>query len=396
MSGMPPKWTPLRLPRKLDQDSGVYYRDQNAVRYPDHPIEPAVEAIMKANQYPKQNDSRIDIVACSSTLGNLLRFARGEHHPCRMLVEVVGNTVHLIRRENSPRQIIPNVWGYGHTFPEAYTSWDPPVGGSACHQRIMRYKFGGLGCIVRFGADGYLPEKAGAHEWLRSKGKGEESSKVEIDLNSLGELNLSAGNHSVPADVSAENESRLHISVAGSSVPQKAVFDLKTRSIRRKVEEEEIINSELPRLWLAQIPNLILAYHSFGTFDEIEIIDVNPVVTKWVSEKESELRRFGLLLRKIVDIARKKDNGKLEIVRHENEDFLQVREQTPDVLPALSLGTKKRWERWLAGNSSIAKHGNTVGSEVERGAIDGSSDPSDEKQDYTACDDECGYCGHCV
>jgi DNA-directed RNA polymerase subunit H (RpoH/RPB5) len=36
----------------------------------------------------------------------------------RMIVELVGQTVFLVRRENSPTERIPNVRGYGHTFPE--------------------------------------------------------------------------------------------------------------------------------------------------------------------------------------------------------------------------------------------------------------------------------------
>lgn len=37
-----------------------------------------------------------------------------------MLVEVIAGTVHLIRRENTPKEQILGVRGYGHTFPEAY------------------------------------------------------------------------------------------------------------------------------------------------------------------------------------------------------------------------------------------------------------------------------------
>ena len=87
-------------------------------------MEPVVRSIFEAN--PVFNAQEVDIFACGSTLGNLLRFARNveTEKPFRFLVEVVGQTVFLIRRENSPTEKIADIYGYGHTFPEANTTWD--------------------------------------------------------------------------------------------------------------------------------------------------------------------------------------------------------------------------------------------------------------------------------
>lgn len=405
---MPPKWTPLPEPRKLGEDAGIFYRDQNAARYPNHPMEPAAEAIMKTCPNPKQtsvSDLDIELVACSNTLGNLLRFARGDDRSFRMLVEVVGRTVHLIRRENSPKETIPDVRGYGHTFPEAYTSWDPSVRGSSSHQRILRYHLGDLDCLMRFEGDGYLPGKTRS---LQDKNSSGPNSKVETP--SVEELTSSLGEHGIIPKKFAGASLPLQISTGGTSVPQKAVFDLKTRSMRRKPQQDAILDSELPRLWLAQIPNFILAYHSSGTFTEIEVQDVRSSITKWESDHEADLRRFAMLLRRIVNIARAKDDGKLEIARDSGEDFLQVREQTPDVPPAFSPDTMQRWKRWLCGSAkgSHREAGAEVGAqdskegpvkrdpEVGHDAGDWVNDWSDEEQDLTACDTECGYCGRCA
>ncbi|KAJ3564152.1 hypothetical protein NPX13_g7944 [Xylaria arbuscula] len=75
--GGPPAWMPLHKPRKLKEDSGVYYRDLNAAHFPKHPMEPAIEAVMRvcSHEYAKTSSSGPDIVACGSTLGNLLRFS---------------------------------------------------------------------------------------------------------------------------------------------------------------------------------------------------------------------------------------------------------------------------------------------------------------------------------
>jgi hypothetical protein len=91
----------------------------------------------------------------------LLRFARNVKvdKPVRFLVEVVGETVFFIRRENSPREVIADIRGYGHSFPEANTTWDADVRKSETHQRIIRYQLGHINTIVRFEADGYLPEE---------------------------------------------------------------------------------------------------------------------------------------------------------------------------------------------------------------------------------------------
>ena len=396
---MPPKWAPLAVPQKLKEDAGVYYRDRNAARYPEHPMEPAVEAIMTANS---TGSVGIDVVACGSTLGNLLRFARGDDKPFRMLVQVVGRTVHLVRRENSPKETIPDVRGYGHTFPDAYTSWDPSVRGSSSHQRIMHYDLGGLGCLVRFEGDGYLPEKTKSNK-EKFKAKIGSSPGDKAGTGSVEELTSSLATHGVSSTVPSGADGPLQMSAAGISVPQQAIFDLKTRSIRRKAEEDAILESELPRFWLAQIPNFILAYHSSGTFTDIDVHDVRAAAAKWESDKATELRRFGALLRRILEISRAKDDGKLEIVRNAGEP-LQVRKQRPDVPASFSPGTMERWERWLDGG---AKDVESDEGEVEEDSFEsdtisdddgghGDHDWLGDDLDWAICDKDCGWCGRCM
>jgi hypothetical protein len=110
--------------------------------------------------HPDFDLSSLDIVGCGSTLGNLLRFCGGLDKDFRFNVDLVGDTVFLIRKESSPTALISNICGYGHTFPEAHTIWEPEVKGSASHQRIIQYDFGGLKFMVRSESDGYLKEEA--------------------------------------------------------------------------------------------------------------------------------------------------------------------------------------------------------------------------------------------
>jgi hypothetical protein len=46
--------------------------------------------------------------------------------PFRFDVDLIGDTVFFVRRENSPTGVIKDVRGYGHTFPENITQHGRP------------------------------------------------------------------------------------------------------------------------------------------------------------------------------------------------------------------------------------------------------------------------------
>lgn len=339
---MPPKWTPLDRPRTLKGDADSYYRDRNAAHYPDNPLEPTVEAIMKIN--PSVTTVRnIDIFGCGSTLVELLRFVRGTQATFRILVERLGKTVHLIRREKSPLETFSNLRGYGHTFPESYTTWDACSRGSTSHQRVVRFQFGGLACLVRFEGDGYLPDKAG------ERVKKEALSRRGQELNTPEDL---AALLSISSTAPHSSKSASKISEAGCLVPQGAVFDLKTRSIKRKDDEDAILADELPRLWIRQIPTLILAYHTYGTFRDIQIRDVRAEMAEWEETNREALACFAKLLKRIVDISSELQDGRMEITCKEGDDGLCFRTQMADVKPAFSKATESRWKAWLSHDAT--------------------------------------------
>jgi hypothetical protein len=62
----------------------------------------------------------------------------------------------MVRREESPTQMITDLQGYSYTFPEAYTSWDINVRNSTSYQRIVSYAFGGMQFLIRSETDAYL------------------------------------------------------------------------------------------------------------------------------------------------------------------------------------------------------------------------------------------------
>ncbi|EED23739.1 conserved hypothetical protein [Talaromyces stipitatus ATCC 10500] len=316
--GEPPAWTPLSKPTKLPADSGLYYRDKNAARYPTYPLEPMVRAIRMDK--PDFHLEELDIVGCRSTLGNLLRFTRGQSNPFRMLVEVVGNTVFFIRRENSPTETIPNVQGYGHTFPESYTTWSESARRSESHQRLITYDFAGMNCLVRFEADGYLPDLI--PDSLRIQ-KESVSNKSEIEPDDLLSAIEASTISPIPSVTTDTETTALQISEKGRYVPQCAIFDLKTRSAKKS--GVDTFSEEAARLWIRQIPNFILAYHKFGTFDDIRVQDVRDELKQWEESHQPELVKFATLLKMVVSFTRSTEDGKLEIEHEENAKELNLR-----------------------------------------------------------------------
>lgn len=393
--GAPPAWAPTSSLNKLPSDSGSYFRDQNAARYAAHVFQPALEAILK--QEPEFDFPGIDIVACGSTLGNLRRYVSEPPKEFRFVVEAVGSAVFLVRRENSPTQTIPDVFGYGHTFPEANTKWDANVKGSESHQRILQYKFAGLSCLVRYEGDGYLPK---LHQSCISQGKSAAATPDDL-MASLKEAMVS------PATGSHIGQA-LAVETGGEIVPQSAIFDLKTRTCKK--EYQDVLNGELPRLWLAQIPNFVIGFHKYGVFDDVRVEDVREEVRQWEKEQESNLQKLAGLLKMLIAFAQGQADGRFEVVYR--GDSLELREVGGVVNCCIPDEMKRRWTR--GGSDETGNDGRKArwkgrvvkeedeeeeeedeGEEGERESCAWRGD-SDSEEDFTACSaSSCGYCGHC-
>lgn len=320
--GEPPLWKPLTAATRLEEDSGTFFRDQNAARYPDHPIEPATSVTLARN--PRFDAQIVDVFACASTIGGFLRFVSGaEGRPVRFVVEGVGNTVFFVRRDNNPDEKITDeqgqlIRGHVHTFPDASTQWQASMEGSASHQRILLYKFAGLRCIIRYEADGYLNEHVGVK--IKRK-EGAASSGSETVMPEIAEVEVRQG---------------------GSLVPQNAVFELKTRSIKRR--GEDFLADQLPRLWIFQTPFFVLAFHTRSVFDpkDIEITDVRQGVKQWEEENAASMRKLGVLMNRLGDLARERDSHRFEVCRSPG-GLLEICSPGGDVLRALLYRLRKVW-----------------------------------------------------
>lgn len=374
--GTPPRWTPLAEPIKLPEDEGDFLRDRNAAQYPNHPMEPAIVAALE--QSPDLcGDRKIDLVACNSTLGNLLRWLRGEDKPFRILVEKVGDTVFFTRREKSPTEKIPDVRGFGHSFPEHYTTWDPDAKGSTSHQRLLRYCFGGLRCFVRFEADGYVAEDSNKTGTKMSQSPSAVATALDL-LDSMNSVTI-ASEDTTPGGA-------LQVQLGGSNVGQNQIFDLKTRSVRKK--EHDTLNEELPRLWFSQLDKFILAYHTDGLFEDIRVMNVRADIERWERQEKETLLRLASLIHRIRDTVTGRPSGKLEICHTgDKAGVLQFREQLPGVGDALSAEIKSRWEE----EDGECQSRSDEESDVSLGDIGW----DDGEEDYTTCSAACDYCGRC-
>ncbi|KAH8744414.1 hypothetical protein F5882DRAFT_313164, partial [Hyaloscypha sp. PMI_1271] len=102
----------------LKEDSREYFRDPNTIRYPLYKEKPVFRVLLAI--YPDFDLLSLDIVSYRSTLSNLLRFYRGLNKDFRFNVDLIRDTIFLIRKESSPIALISNIYGYGYTFPEVY------------------------------------------------------------------------------------------------------------------------------------------------------------------------------------------------------------------------------------------------------------------------------------
>lgn len=271
-------------------------------------------------------------MACGSTLGNLVRFVRSISEPFRFDVDSIGETVFFIRKENTPTELIDGIYGYGHTFPEAYTTWDRDVAGSCSHQRVIQYKFGNLKYLVRSESDGYV---SGEHSEPVQRRPVHETGGNTISP--AGDVTLpDAARLAIGSRLRKAVDSSVEVHLQGRHIGQAQIFDLKTRSTFNAIQMDEI----LPRLWVSQVSKFILAQHTRGTFEDIDVKDVKEDVQAWEREHARALERLDAAIHWIIEVSR--SNTHME-VSWLGTGPLIVREQLGTPRVALPADLHARW-----------------------------------------------------
>jgi hypothetical protein len=269
----------------------------------------------------------------------------------------------------------------GHTFPDQYTRWQGDVRGSASHQRIISYQFAGLKLLVRSEADGYLKTELGVEEEHESA-----TSSPRGDVHDTAKT-------APPAMLAIDN---VRVRSGGRLIPQHAIFELKTRGAHKKDEDQMV--DHLPRMWTAQTPFFILAFHEWGSFkpEDITVQDVRGKVSSWQDENQDLLRRFSALLDKLVAMARDPAIGKFEVCLQQR-GILELRKQGGSVSSPLPSPLIWIWADQGDSDSDSSSRKAFVGAEDSDADFAAHSDADDDDftENYTACSTACGYCGHC-
>ncbi|KUJ19423.1 uncharacterized protein LY89DRAFT_683266 [Mollisia scopiformis] len=292
--GSPPAWTPLAEDVKLDRDSVPVYRDINAARYPKCPMEPAVRSVLEMQSHSELPS--VDVFGCGNTLGSLLRCARSQATPFRF------DVVFMVRRGDSPTEKITDLQGYGQNFPAAYTTWDADVRGSCSHQRVISYTLGGMRFFVRSETDGYVRTSSQTLTLSTSTASSLEAPSVVSTEDVLGSMSVDTRQ--------LQEGSLLEVRQQGIPIAQEHIFDIKTKS---RWYKEYGMEGILPRFWVNQTPNFLLAYHQAGLFSEPEVAPILDDVKLWEKKNSSHLARYHALVKRIVDVVRDSDGQQFEI-----------------------------------------------------------------------------------
>jgi hypothetical protein len=229
---------------------------------------------------------------------------------------------------------------------------------------------------LRFEADGYLEEEL--------------VKEVEEDTK---HAKVARGAALLPPALAMALDDNTTIRTAGRLVPQHAILELHTRGIHKK--DEDHLSDTLPRLWLAQIPFSILAFHKWGVFEpeDITVKDVREDVEEWEDTNQELLRKLQSLLKKLVSLARDPDFGKYEVCMQQ-PGILEIRKQGGEVSSPLASPLTWIWTDEDGSGSDSDSSGVLVGAEDDK-AVHSDGDDNDFPEDFTACSETCDYCGQC-
>ncbi|RPB29209.1 hypothetical protein L211DRAFT_833071 [Terfezia boudieri ATCC MYA-4762] len=407
--GLAARWTPPSLPAWLNPDSGIFYIDQNAYRWPTSPLEPALRALFTL--HPTFDLNPIDIVTDRNNLRKLFRFVCGNQkfmHEFKFYVEVINRTVLVTRWEKRAANVVAGgeFRGFGHTFEKEFTKYTKGLEGSTGHHRVAKYKFGGLNMMVRFTAEAFLGSKdmpSGGD--TEATGIAQKSVKKQTSDSSPrtgqksspgrtrphftpGTGDVKQAPPSAPAHTSttnargsfakplpkapltdhtdladifakslkieANNEPenpphRLEIVLGGMMMPQERVLEMKTRAMNRTID----LTDQTPQLWFSNTSNLYVGYHQRGSFMNVdtEIMGVKGLQL-WEDENQGNLRKLAALLRSIIQIARSAEGGRAQVACVGGKLRVHAIQDGEEAFGTLPMELRQRWDVQRAAKQS--------------------------------------------
>ncbi|KAI0835101.1 hypothetical protein F5Y06DRAFT_277378 [Hypoxylon sp. FL0890] len=315
--GCPSIWSPPQSPRRVKEDSGPYYADQNAVRRPESPLEPLFRALYTI--HPSFDIRSTDVVTDRNNIRKLLSFvnpstSRSRRLPFTINIETIKNTTLFGRKEANPVQVIDrnSFRVYGHEFERVCTR--DKIEGSTGHHRIISYSFGGLNFIVR-------------HE-------------TDACVSHISDISIPSGSNKAQIQSRPKPSaggSELAIRQSGEAIFLESTVEIKTHVSHKTLSMHKIV----PQLWVSQTPKLVLAYHKEGLFEVPEIEDVSGEIREWERTNQKHLRQLVAVIRRIIDVAKGCD-GPVSVNFDKKQDKLVVRKV--DRNPLLPQDLYSKWD----------------------------------------------------
>ena len=160
-----------------------------------------------------------------------------------------------------------------NTFLKAYTSWEEDAKDLMSHQRLIKYVFNKLRCLIRSENDDYFKNITSSEsnpllilfDLLKSS-TDDELSSILLTVESI----------AISEKVMNKN-SNLTVKFIDYEVSQSIIFDLKTRSAHREIDMKKIYS----RLWVSQIRKFIIVYYNFEKFNDIRVQDLSDDIHDW-------------------------------------------------------------------------------------------------------------------
>ena len=298
--------------------------------------------------HPEYAFKDLDIMTDRRPLRKLFGFVNGNEEDFEFGIEVIGKTVLMVRKEKKTREeIAPGTFqGYRLNFELAYMKLEAAAKGSTSHHRLVSYSFGGLKLLVRSAVDAYFKET--------QEGEEKDDGSDEDDL--VDQFSAVALTVEAPSTEVTPEAPGITVVSGGHAVPHSTVLELKTRSKFARTPFN--IEEKLPDLWISQTPKYIVAAHqNVGTkwsraqtgqprlaqFVDIDTRDLHGDLEDWQTAKALILRKLVLVLRELVEVARKM-KGPCEVRYYKLDDVLEVSRVDEGEVPMLSEELRRKWK----------------------------------------------------
>lgn len=362
-------WTQPELPRFVNKDHGVFFKDANVGKNPSQPYEPMVRAIA-ATSGGGADLAGVDVIVNRTALIQLFKFAKGSPGKnFKVDVNLVANTLFVTGRQRKNREDVASEQhrgepSWGHSFEDAFTRYGPGAEGSTSHQRAIRYRFGNLTFLVRHEVDAaYGPDdssedplaaaaaaSASATDATGSAGrggpgkKGDPKSLLNLMMNGKARVpgsrsqagnaaGASASLRTQEANVAWANSFvgngrglRTEVRQGGSGTSPSDLIELKARP-------NMPVYLAIPQMWFGRTPHLIKGIHAKGHFSSVEHTGCVPEYEKWEQRNQEGLQKLAALFSELRRLAAANDKALVGIVRRDDKEVMELWTPTYSRMP---------------------------------------------------------------